>query len=150
MFQFGVRIKVCTAPFVDPQELHFRSTCKANFCMFMKISLWKFLFQRRRKLLTGGRLNVLKFLEIELLFSISILPSTALKLRNFPYNLDFKGKNVAKFFLRSHFLSVCNNMAVKQHIIHEPFKKYVTWIMAFFIPLTCVALYQCSLPCVIP
>ena len=81
-------------------------------------------------------------MKIQLLFSISILPSIALKRGNFPDNLEFKGKTVAKFLLRSHFLSICNNMTVKQHSNTDPFKKYVTCIMAFFIPLTCVTLFQ--------
>ena len=65
-------------------------------------------------------------MEIQLLFSISILPSVALKRWNFPDNLDFKGKVVAK--------------------------KCVTYIMAFFIPFhyTCVTLCQSySIPCLL-
>ena len=34
-----------------------------------------------------------------------ILPCIALERWNFPGNLDFKGKILAKFFMRSHFLS---------------------------------------------
>ena len=37
-----------------------------------------------------------KFLEIHLYFSILILPSTALKRRDFRDNFEFKGKIVAK------------------------------------------------------
>ena len=37
--------------------------------------------------------------------------------------LDFKGKIVAKFLLRSHFLSKCNNMTIKQHINLGPIQK---------------------------
>ena len=48
----------------------------------------------------------LKFLEIQLFFSILILSSIALKCWNFPHNFDFKGKIVAKFLIRSHFLSI--------------------------------------------
>ena len=42
-----------------------------------------------------------------------ILPSTALKRWNFPENLDFNGKIVAIFLIRSHFLSIQNNMTIK-------------------------------------
>ena len=57
-------------------------------------------------------------MEIQLFFSISILPLIASKRWNFSNNLDFSGKIVAKLRLRSHFLSICNNMAVKQQINH--------------------------------
>ena len=50
----GVRRNICTAPFLDAQELHSRSTLKANVCIFLYISLRKFLFQRRSKFLSGG------------------------------------------------------------------------------------------------
>ena len=46
----------------------------------------------------------LKFLKIQLYFSISILLSIALKRWNFRDNLEFKGKIVVKFLRRSHFL----------------------------------------------
>ena len=46
------------------------------------------------------------FLKIQLFFRILILLSIALKLWNFPDNLDFKGKIVTKFLIRSHFLSI--------------------------------------------
>ena len=56
-----------TAPFLDAQELHSWSTLKANACIFLYISLRKFLFQRRSKVLSGkrwdgGRLN--NFLKV--------------------------------------------------------------------------------------
>ena len=63
------------------------------------------------------------FLEIELFFSIMILPSIALKRWNIPDNLEYKGKVVAKFFLRSRFLFICNNMTVKQQINHGVIQK---------------------------
>ena len=44
---------ICTAPFLDAQELHSWSTLKANVCIFLYISLRKFLFQRRSKVLSG-------------------------------------------------------------------------------------------------
>ena len=65
----------------------------------------------------------MKFLGIHLFFSNLILPSIALISWNFPDNLDFKGMILAKFLLRSHFLSICNNMTVKQHINHGAIQK---------------------------
>ena len=41
------------------------------------------------------------FLEIQLFFSILVLPSIALNAEKFPENLDFKSKIMAKFFIRS-------------------------------------------------
>ena len=43
-----------TAPFLDAQELHSRSTLKANVCIFLYISFRKVLFQRLSKLSSGG------------------------------------------------------------------------------------------------
>ena len=62
MFLFGVRKNICTAPFLDGQELHSWNTLKANVCIFLYISVRKCLFQRRSKILygwgwVGGRLN---------------------------------------------------------------------------------------------
>ena len=53
MFLFGVRKNICTAPFVAAQELHSWSTLKANVCIFLYISLKKFLLQRHSKILSG-------------------------------------------------------------------------------------------------
>ena len=39
MFLFGVRNNICTAPFLDTQELHSWSTLNANVCIFLYISL---------------------------------------------------------------------------------------------------------------
>ena len=39
---FGVRKNSCTAPFLDAQELHSWSTLKANFHVFLYISVGKF------------------------------------------------------------------------------------------------------------
>ena len=73
---------------------------------------------------------------------LSILPSIALKSWNFPENLDFKGKIVAKFLLISHLLSIlCNNMTTPK-INYGAIKKYVTCRMAFSISLTCFTLGQ--------
>ena len=46
-FRFGVRKNICTALSFDAQELHSWSTLKANFCIFLYISLRKILFQKR-------------------------------------------------------------------------------------------------------
>ena len=54
MFLFGVRENICTAIFLDAQELHFWSTLKANACIFLYISVRKFLFQRRSNILSNG------------------------------------------------------------------------------------------------
>ena len=53
MFLFGVRKNICTATFLDAQELHCWSTLKANVCIFLHISLRKFLFQICSKVLSG-------------------------------------------------------------------------------------------------
>ena len=55
LFLFGFRKDICTAPFLDAQELHFSSTLKANVCIFLYISVRKFLFQRCSKILSGGK-----------------------------------------------------------------------------------------------
>ena len=50
IYLFGVRKHICTASFLDPQELHSWSTLKANVCIFLYISVRKFLFQRSSKI----------------------------------------------------------------------------------------------------
>ena len=67
MLKFGVRKNIYTAPFLDVQELHSWSTSKANVCIFLYISVRKFLFQRRSKFLSdrmwvGSSLN--NFLQV--------------------------------------------------------------------------------------
>ena len=42
MCLLGARENICTAPFLDAQELHFRSTLKANVCIFLYISVRNF------------------------------------------------------------------------------------------------------------
>ena len=54
IFLFGVRKNICTAPFLDAQELHSWSTLRTNVFVFLYISLTKFLFLRRSKVLSGG------------------------------------------------------------------------------------------------
>ena len=83
------------------------------------------------------------------IFNISIHISKALKRQNFQDHLDFKGKLMAKFLLRSHFLSLYKNMTIKQQISHGSIhKKYVTCIMPFLIPFAYITLCQFYLPCV--
>ena len=134
MFLCGVRKNICTASFLDTQELHSWSNMKANICIFLYIFLKRILFSRRSNVLSGGGgvgggmggdwikflkrfavwvlQNVLHFFilieifENSTIFSISILLFIALKSWNFPDNLNFKGKIGASFLIRSHFLSI--------------------------------------------
>ena len=75
IFLFGVRKNICTAPFLDAQELHSWSIFKANVCIFLCKSARKFFFNRHTFIYRPT----------------SILPSIALKCWNFPDKLDFKG-----------------------------------------------------------
>ena len=88
-----------------------------------------------------------------------MLRSVALKRRNFSKNLDFKGKIVAKFLLRSHFLLICNNMAVKQHIKHRALQKVFYLRNSIFhsmnlcftlslllYPRVCIDISTCNIP----
>ena len=121
MFLFSVEKNICTKPFLDGQELHWSTwgTLKANVYIFQYISGERFLFQRRSTILSGECwfslrwnnfldlahcLGLAKFFTI-FHFSIAIPPSIAFKCWNCPDNLDFKGKTVVKFLIRSHFLS---------------------------------------------
>ena len=130
MFLCGVRKNICTASFLDTQELHSWSTLKANVCIFLYISLKKLCFRDVvRSYLVVGEMggywinfwrrfavsalqNILQcFILIEIfenstIFSISILLFIALKRWNFPGDLDFKGTIAATFLIRSHFLSI--------------------------------------------
>ena len=127
MFPFGVRKNICSALFLDAQEPHSWSTLKANVCIFLHISVRKCLFQRRSKILSAGRwwINSLRwiavwaswnalqfFIFIEIFENSTIFQhfdtffySSMKTPENFPDNSDFKGKIVAKFFIKSHFLS---------------------------------------------
>ena len=46
MFLCGIRKNICTAQFLDAQELHSWSILKANVCIFLHISVRKFLSHR--------------------------------------------------------------------------------------------------------
>ena len=121
MFLFGIRKNICTAPFLDAQELHSSITLKANVCIFLYISLRNLLFQRRSKVFSGkswdggrevarGRegglrwlaasalQNVLQFFILIDFFENSTIfyhfDTIALKHWNFLDNLDFKGYNL--------------------------------------------------------
>ena len=53
MFLFGVRNNICTASFLDGQEPHSWNTLKVNACIYLYISVIKFLFQRHSKISSG-------------------------------------------------------------------------------------------------
>ena len=76
----------------------------------------------------------MKFLKIELLFSISILPLVALKRWNFRNNLDINGKILAKLFTRSYFLLIWNNVKIIQQINHEIIGKACHLYYGIFYP----------------
>ena len=54
MFLFSVRKNICTAPFLEAQELLSWSTLKANVCIFLYISMRKCLLQRCSKIWCVG------------------------------------------------------------------------------------------------
>ena len=54
MFLFGVGKNICTAPFLDTQVLHSKSTLKADVFIYLYISVRNFLFHRHSKTLSGG------------------------------------------------------------------------------------------------
>ena len=61
------------------------------------------------------------------IFTISVLPPIALKYCNFQDNLEFKGEVVTNFLLRSHFLSIYNNMTKKQKLNHGAIQWYFSF-----------------------
>ena len=114
---------------------------------FWRLNNFRLLFGPRK--LFYNFLFQLKFFEIQLFFSISLI---TLKRWNFPDNLDFKGKIVAKFLMRSHFLSIQNDMTVKQqikhgatqklcHLLNGTFHPHLTW--SHFVSFT-LSLPLCS------
>ena len=54
MFLVGLRKNICSAPFLNAQELHSWSMWKANVCVLLEISVQKYLLQRCWKFLSGG------------------------------------------------------------------------------------------------
>ena len=126
---------ICIAPFLNVQELHSWSTLKASVCIFLCISVKECLLQKRSKIVSGcgwGKewrgwiislrwlavwtsQNVVQFFILIQIFGnstifhcfvTSVFPSIALKRWNFLGNLAFKGKILAKFLIRIHFLSI--------------------------------------------
>ena len=129
-FLFGVRKTFALHYFLKPSNCILETLWKKTSVYFCISSFQrKSLFQRCSMILYGwgwirGRLNnflktahcvrlVKCLIVFRLFFSISILPSIALKRWKFPENLDFKGRIVAKFLIRNHFLLIHNNMAIK-------------------------------------
>ena len=53
-FLFGVRKNIFTARFPDAQEPHYLSILKVSVCIFLYISVKRFSFQRRSKILPAG------------------------------------------------------------------------------------------------
>ena len=122
---FGVRKNICTAPFLDTQELHSWSTLKANVCIFLYISLIS-----RYKILSDGmgggwRLNnflkTTRFLSlvkcftlfhlIEIFGNLTIFQHFdtsiySIKTLKFSRQFELQGKIVAQFFIRSCFPSI--------------------------------------------
>ena len=122
IFLSCVRKSICTAPFLDFQELYSWSTLKANVCTFLYISVRNFLFQTRSKILVGaglGRLN--NFFKVaRCLILVKCLTIFHFNLNFWKFNyfsicniktlkpsrqFGFQFKTVAKFLIRSHFLS---------------------------------------------
>ena len=64
MFLVGVRGNICNALFLDAPELHFRSTGRANICIFLHISVRKFLFDVGSFYLLGGWIIFVRRLAI--------------------------------------------------------------------------------------
>ena len=151
MFLCGVRKNICTALFLDTQELDSWSTLKANVCIFLYISLKKSSFRNvvMFYVVVGGMggdwinflrwftvwdlQNVLQFFilikifENTTIFSISILLFIALKRWNFPDNLNFKGRIGATFLIRSSLNIKQYNKKKKQKtnkLIMGPFKNF--------------------------
>ena len=57
MFLVDVWKHICTASFLDVQALNSQSSWKINVCVYLRISVRQFLFQRCRNLLSGEELN---------------------------------------------------------------------------------------------
>ena len=59
---------VCTAPFLDGQELHSWSTLKANLCIFLCISVRKFYLVRKDCIISLTGLTVLGLVKFVAIF----------------------------------------------------------------------------------
>ena len=84
-------------------------------------------------------MSLIEIFQNSSIFRILILPPIGLKFWNLLNNFDFKGNIVAKFLLRKHFLSIYD---AKTALTMGIFKMYVTWIMIFFIPFTCIIVWK--------
>ena len=56
--------------------------------------------------------------------------------------MDYNGEIIAKFLMRSQFLSMSNNVTKSSKLTMGPFRKYAICIMAFFTPFNFVTLRQ--------
>ena len=83
----------------------------------------------------------LKFLEIHLFFSISLLLSISLKHCNFPDNFYFKGNIAAKFFIRNPSLLIKTIWQKNNKLNMGLFNKYFICIMAFFTPFNYLSVF---------
>ena len=154
-FLFGFRKNICTASFLDAQELHSWSTLKANVCIFLYIPVRKFLFLRfylvwRGRMISLRAVRCLSLVKCftifhfnwhfrnSTIFSNSILPSIALKCWNFPYSFDLW----LNFSYEVTFSQYKTKWQQNNKVNMGPFIKYVTWIMAFFTPFSFVTLGQ--------
>ena len=151
MFLVGVRKKHLHCTISRRPRTAFSKQLESR-CLHIPVNLcWRIFVHRHRNFLSGGgwiisfrqlavwdSQNVLKFsfwlkfLEIQLFFW-HFDTSIALKRLNFPNNLNFKGKTVAKFLLRSLFLPVYNNMTIKQQITRGAIQK--VWRLHNFHPI---------------
>ena len=123
MFLFGVKKTYSLCHFLKPKNY----ILEANVCIFLYISVRKFLFQRilfgrewvgdrfNNLFKAAGSLDLVKYFTFIILIeifenSIAFQPFDSLiysiKTMTFPRQLDFRGKIVAKFLIRSHFLSI--------------------------------------------
>ena len=83
----GVRKSICIAPFLHVKELHILGALGKQISVYSCISSFENFCSR----------DLESFLEIQIFFRISILPSIVLKRCHFPSSLEFKGSVVAKF-----------------------------------------------------
>ena len=136
MLLFNIKKDICTSPFLDAQELHYWNTLKASVCIFLYIYVRTFLFQRRSKiyLMRGGLREDWKISLRRFPDWVSFVTSIySIKTLKFSRKLWLNGKIVAKVLIKSHFLSIWNNVTIKYQIKHGPFKKCVICIMTFSI-----------------
>ena len=80
-----LRKYICTAPFLVVQTCILEALGKQIVCIFLYISVRKFLFQRRKNLLFGGKLNI--FLKATSCLGLV----KCLKIFHFNLNFEFSG-----------------------------------------------------------